>query len=78
MRRFMTRSRWAAAFAAVGTCLPANGWTQEAAANVPAATAEAERPIRDVALTQSGTFSGRVIDDAGKPLDGVVVRLARA
>lgn len=78
MRRFMKRSRWAAAaFAAAGTCLPINAWTQESAAKAPAATAEAERPMRDVALTQSGTFTGRVIDETGKPLDGVVVRLAR-
>jgi hypothetical protein len=81
MRRFMKRSRWVAALAAVGMCLPANAMADDAPAATPAgAKAPAEAKVqktRDVALTKSGTFVGRVIDNAGKPLDGVVVRLTR-
>jgi hypothetical protein len=33
--------------------------------------------IRDVALAEDGSFTGRVINDQGKPLDGVVVKLVR-
>jgi hypothetical protein len=81
MRRFMKRSRWAAALAALGTCLPANAMAEEARSSKPAeAAAPSEtkpQTVKDVALTKSGNFVGRVIDKAGKPLDGVVVRLTR-
>jgi hypothetical protein len=68
-----------AALAACGTALPAPLMAQEKPAR-PAA--EASKPaeaakIRDVALAEDGSFTGRVINDHGKPLDGVVVKLLR-
>ncbi|MBX3441541.1 MAG: carboxypeptidase regulatory-like domain-containing protein [Planctomyces sp.] len=44
----------------------------------PAAESAEDAPaIRDVALTENGSFQGRVIDDQGQALDGVVVSLHR-
>lgn len=81
MRRFLKRSRWVAALAAFGTCLPANAMADDAPVAKKAATRdvreEKEQKVKDVALTRSGTFAGRVIDNNGKPLDGVIVRLTR-
>ena len=86
MRR-IGKSWCLAAVAACGTALPAPLLAQEK----PAAKKPAEAPapaakstkadaakIRDVALGEDGTFAGRVIDDQGKPLDGVVVKLVKA
>jgi hypothetical protein len=77
----MKRSRGAAALAALGMCLPAPALADDApAAKRPEAQKSAEvkaQKVKDVALTRSGTFVGRVIDNGGKPLDGVVVRLTR-
>ncbi|OAI56256.1 hypothetical protein AYO47_02150 [Planctomyces sp. SCGC AG-212-M04] len=78
------KSWWIAALAACGTALPAPLMAQDK----PARPAEASKPaaapkategqkIRDVALSEDGSFTGRVINDQGKPLDGVVVKLMR-
>jgi hypothetical protein len=84
MRR-LGKSWWMAAIAACGTALPAPLMAQDKparpAAEAPkpaAATKPTEaQKIRDVALAEDGSFTGRVIDDHGKPLDGVVVKLVR-
>jgi hypothetical protein len=79
------KSWWIAAIAACGTALPAPLMAQEKPAR-PAAEAPTPAPaprkteaqkIRDVALAEDGSFTGRVINDQGKPLDGVVVKLTR-
>jgi len=79
------KSWWLAAIAACGTALPAPLMAQDKPAR-PAAEAPTPAPaakkadapkIRDVALAEDGSFTGRVIDDKGKPLDGVVVKLVR-
>jgi len=83
--RHIGKSWWMAAIAACGTALPAPLMAQEKAAR-PAASesskaAESTKPdapkVRDVALAEDGSFAGRVINDQGKPLDGVVVKLVR-
>ena len=77
------KSWWLAALAACGTTLPAPLMAQERTTR-PAAEAPQPAPrktdvqkIRDVALAEDGSFTGRVINDQGKPLDGVVVKLVR-
>lgn len=80
MRR-LNKSWWVAAVAACGIVVPAPLLAQEKAAAptmpAPKATTKAASKIRDVALSEEGVFAGRVIDDQGKPLDGVVVKLVR-
>ncbi|QDT54035.1 hypothetical protein Pan44_20620 [Caulifigura coniformis] len=83
--RHIGKSWWMAAIAACGTALPAPLMAQEKPARPAAAeapkSAETTKPdapkVRDVALAEDGTFAGRVINDQGKPLDGVVVKLVR-
>lgn len=73
------KSWWLAAIAACGTACPAPILAQETPAR-PAAQSKkpADAPkIRDVALSEEGAFAGRVINDQGKPLDGVMVKLVR-
>lgn len=84
MRR-IGNSWWMAAVAALGTAVPAPLLAQERPAAKPAAestpapeTRKAEaKKIRDVALAEDGSFAGRVVNDNGKPLDGVVVKLVK-
>jgi hypothetical protein len=79
------KSWWLAAIAACGTALPAPLMAQdkparpaaEAPTPVPAPKTADTPKVRDVALAEDGSFTGRVIDDHGKPLDGVVVKLVR-
>ncbi|HVJ69673.1 MAG TPA: carboxypeptidase-like regulatory domain-containing protein [Caulifigura sp.] len=87
MRR-IGKSWWMAAIAACGTALPAPLLAQEKLAVKKPVEAQGQpaaqtaKPngskVRDVALSEDGTFAGRVIDDHGKPLDGVVVKLVKA
>ena len=79
MRR-LSKSWWVAAVAACGMVAPAPLLAQEKAAEpapVAKAPAKTAAKIRDVALSEEGVFAGRVVDTKGKPLDGVVVKLAR-
>jgi hypothetical protein len=76
---------WIAAVAACGTAVPSSLPAQERPASPakPAGKPAAKAPandatrVRDVALTEQGEFNGRVIDDKGQPLDGVVVKLVK-
>ena len=82
MRR-IGNSWWMAAVAACGTIVPAPLMAQEKPAARPVKPAVSSKPadapkIRDVALSKEGVFAGRVIDDKGQPLDGVVVKLMKA
>jgi len=79
----LTRKLWFVAFVtAAGAVIPATGRCDEetAAAPVVAESAKADdeaKTIRDVALSKEGAFAGRVVDEKGKPMDGVVVKLRR-
>jgi hypothetical protein len=74
-----------AAIAACGTALPAPLMAQDKPARpaaedskpAPASQQPVAQKVRDVALAEDGSFTGRVINDQGKPLDGVVVKLVR-
>ncbi len=82
MRR-IGNSWWMTAVAVCGTLVPAPLMAQDKPAAPPVKPAvdshPAEAPkIRDVALSEEGVFAGRVIDDKGQPLDGVVVKLMQA
>jgi hypothetical protein len=43
----------------------------------PAAAKKAAPKVADVTLTQNGALAGAVVSDAGKPVDGAIVTLAK-
>ncbi len=71
-------SWWLAALAASGMVVPVPALSEDRPKPAkPAATAPQPPRVKDVALSERGEFSGRVVDDQGQALDGVEVKLVR-
>lgn len=83
MRMLSRKSWWVAAVAAVGAVVPPishgdDAKTESRAKEKKTAAASDDTVvIRDVALTKEGAFAGRVVDEQGQAMDGVVVKLRR-
>lgn len=77
MRTLSRKNMWMAAIAACGLVVPPQAWSDGPAA-APAAAEQNDAPaMRDVALAKGGAFTGRVVNEQGAPLDGVVVKTTR-
>jgi hypothetical protein len=79
VRRF-SKSWWIAAAACVPMVMPVGVLAEETRAPAAAEAPKEAAPrvkMKDVALTKAGTFNGRIIDDKGVAIDGVVVRLQK-